>query len=364
MKKLVSIIVPTYCEAETLRPLCRSVHEAMRSRGIPYELVIVDDRSPDGTAEIAAQLAREYPLRLLRASGRPRDLALSVLDGMAAAAGEYLVVMDADLSHPVDRIPALLREVRSGSGVFALGSRYVGEGSFDRRWSLWRFLNSRMATLLAKPLVPVNDPMSGFLAVRKRDLGDLGRLRPIGYKIALELMVRSDFRRIVEVPIAFSDRQAGKSKMNLAQQWKYLRHLRRLYVYRFGRFGEFMHYIAVGGSGFVVDISFYYLLQWLGVEHRIARAVAFWPAATWNWALNRRLTFGDRRRRPRRRQWLEYSVTSLLGFAISWGLYTSLTTWLPWFDSRRFAAVILGITVASIFNFTVSSAVVFSEKRR
>ena len=364
MKTLVSIIVPTYREAENLRPLCQSVHEVMRGHGIPYELVIADDRSPDSTVEIAGQLARRYPVRLVQATGRQRDLALSVLDGIGAAAGEYLVVMDADLSHPVDRIPDLLRAVQSDSGVFALGSRYVGDGGFDRRWTLWRFLNSRMATLLAKPLVQVNDPMSGFFAVRKQDLGDVGRLRPIGYKIALELMVRCDFKQVVEVPITFSDRRAGKSKMNLAQQWKYLRHLRRLYVYHFGRFGEFMHYVAVGGSGFFVDVSCYYLLQWLGLDHRIARAISFWPAATWNWALNRRTTFGDRKRRPRRRQWLEYIVTSLLGFSISWGIYTSLTSYLPWFDTWRLSAVIIGVTVASAFNFIVFSVFVFSEKRR
>ena len=364
MKDPISIIVPTYREAENLQPLCQAVHEVMRSHGIPYELVIADDRSPDGTVEIAGQLARHYPLRLLQATDRPRDLALSVLDGIKAAAGDYLVVMDADLSHPVDRVPDLLHAVQSDSGVFALGSRYVAEGGFERGWSLWRFLNSRMATLLARPLVPVSDPMSGFFAVRKQDLCDLGRLRPIGYKIALDLMVRGDFEQVVEVPITFSDRRVGKSKMDFAQQWKYLRHLRRLYLYRFGRFGEFMHYVAVGGSGFVVDISCYYLLQWLGLDHRIARAASFWPAATWNWALNRRTTFGDRKRRPRRRQWFEYILASGLGFFISWGIYTSLTSFLPWFDTWRISALIVGVTVASVFNFTVSTVFVFSEKRR
>ena len=362
--KPVSIIVPTYREAENLRPLCESVKAVMQSCGIPYELIIADDCSPDRTVEIAGQLVRQHPLRLLQATDRPRDLALSVLDGIKAAAGEYLVVMDADLSHPVDRIPDLLQAVRSASGVFAVGSRYVGDGGFDRNWSLWRLLNSRMAMLLARPLVQVGDPMSGFFAVRKQDLCDLRRLHPIGYKIALELMVRCDFKQVVEVPITFHDRRAGNSKMNLKQQWNYLRHLRRLYVYRFGRFGEFVNFLAVGSSGFVIDIAGYYLLQWLGLDHRIARAVSFLPAVTWNWTHNRRTTFGDRKRCPRVRQWLEYIVANLLGIAISWGIYASLTSYLPWFDRWRLLAVILGVAVASVFNFIVSSVFVFSEKRR
>ena len=235
------------------------------------------------------------------------------------ANGEYIVVMDADRSHPVQKIPELLETVRSGCSIFAVGSRYTEGGGFDRDWGLWRFLNSKAATMLARPLLQAKDPMSGFFAVRKRTLGNLGRFRPIGFKIALELVVRTPLAEVVEVPIVFNDRRSGKSKMNLGQQWKYLRHIRRLYSYRFGMAGEITHFILVGGSGFLVDVTIYFALQLLGVEHRVARAISFWPAVTWNWALNRRATFGDRKRRASHREWFEYILLSAVAFYLAGG---------------------------------------------
>ncbi len=189
--------------------------------------------------------------------------------------------------------------------------------------------------------------MTGFFAVRKGDLPDTGRLRPIGYKIALEIMVRGDFSRIVEVPISFRDRSIGTSKMNLKQQFNYLRHLRRLYLYRFGGLAEFVHYGAVGLSGFVVDICVYYLLQLVGLDHRIARLISFWPAVSWNWALNRITTFGDRARRPRGHQWMEFVMASCIGFAFNWGIYVTLTSNFHFFDQYRLLALISHLSLAS-----------------
>lgn len=205
--------------------------------------------------------------------------------------------------------------------------------------------------------------MSGFFLFDRTHAGDLDALRPIGYKIGLELMVRGQFDRIVEVPIVFSDRKIGESKMNLVQQFNYLRHLRRLYLHRFGGFAEFIHFGAVGLSGFFVDIFFYYSLQALGIPHQAARAMSFWPAASWNWAVNRRTTFGNRERRPRARQWMEFLATSLVGFSINWGIYVTLTSAFEFFDSYRLLAIIVGILCAYGFNFTLSTLFVYSEKR-
>jgi dolichol-phosphate mannosyltransferase len=359
---VVSIVVPTYREAENLPPLCEAVHQVMmQSDFADYELIVVDDLSPDETVSVARKLSETYPLRLLQPEGRPRDLSLSVLDGIEASAAEIVVVMDADLSHPISLIPELMRLASEGGMV--VGSRYVAGGQFDRGWSFWRFLNSFLATRLAAPLTTCRDPMSGFFAVRKTDLGDIKRYRPIGYKIALEIMVRGGFDEVEEVPITFKDRTAGDSKMNLKQQFNYVRHLRRLYLYRYGGFAEFIHYGVVGASGFVVDIAIYYLLQLFGVDHRLARGVSFWPAVSWNWAVNRMTTFGARKRRPRGKQWLEFLITSCLGFCLNWGVYVTLTTEVDFFVEYRLLALIAGILVASLFNFTAATLFVFNEKR-
>ena len=359
----LTIVVPTYCEADNLPNLLAAISQALADEDFSYEVLVVDDTSPDNTVEVMELLAGDYPARLMVPTGRPRDLSLSVIDGIKAAASERVLVMDADLSHPPERIPQMYRTLVEEPDVFVLGSRYVQDGSFDRDWSLWRFLNSHIATLLTRPLADCRDPMSGFFAINRTGIEDFSRLNPIGYKIGLELMVRGQFSRVVEVPINFQDREIGESKMNFRQQMNFLRHLRRLYTVRFGTLGEFVNYGLVGASGFIVDLVFYYLFQVMGLSHQWARALSFWPAVSWNWQLNRIATFGERKRRPRTRQWAEFVVTSLAGFTINWGVYVTLTSRSEFFDSYRILALLAGIGVASVFNFVMSSLYVYNEKR-
>lgn len=360
---MLSIIVPTYREADNLPGLARRLHAVLAGNAIDYELVIADDDSDDGTQGVCQQLAEEFPVRLKLPDGRPRDLSLSVIDGIHVARFDRVLVMDADLSHPPEKIPEMMAALDKSPDAFVVGSRYISGGSFDRDWSLWRFLNSHVATLMARPLVKCSDPMSGFFLFDKRRI-DVGALRPMGYKIGLEIMVRGDFSAVVEVPISFADREIGASKMNIEQQLRYLRHLRRLYLYRYGGLAEFIHFGAVGASGFVIDVTFYYLFQLFGAPHQLARALSFWPAVSWNWALNRRTTFGERTKRPRGKQWFEFVVASLVGFSINWGLYVALTTHVPFFDSWRIIALLAGIGAASIFNFMLSTLFVYSNTRK
>lgn len=358
---MLSIIVPTLNEARNIPELVIRIHRAMESTGIPYEVLIVDDDSSDNTEGVCNDLGP--PVRLIIRKDGPRDLSLAVLVGIESATFDRILVMDADLSHPPEKIVDMWVALQAQPDAFVLGSRYVKGGSFDRSWGLIRFVNSNLATLLARPLVRCADPMSGFFMFDRVRAGELRSMRPIGYKIGLELMVRGDFDEIVEVPIRFLDRARGISKMNLSQQFKYLRHLRRLYLKRFGAPAEFVHFGAVGASGFVIDVTVYYLLQFLGVPHQLARALSFWPAVSWNWVMNRVTTFGDRRRRARRRQWLEFVGSSLLGFSINWGVYVALTKGTEFFDDYRLLALVTGVAAASIFNFTASTLFVYSERR-
>ncbi len=361
---MITVVIPTYREAENIQLLVPRIEEVLGARKLDYEILIVDDNSPDDIQAVAASLvASGARLRLLQPSGRPRDLSQSVLDGVIAAKHDIVVVMDADGSHPVTKIVELYDCLVADTACFVLGSRYVDDGSFDRQWSLWRFLNSRVATILTRPLVNCKDPMSGFFAFDRTRIEDYSSLKPIGYKIGLELMVRGNFARVKEVAIAFKDREVGESKMNLQQQFNYLRHLRRLYLARFGSIAEFIHFGMVGASGFVVDLIFYLLFQEFGISHQSARALSFWPAVSWNWRLNREATFGERKRRPKTRQWLEFVATSLLGFTINWGVYMLLTSGSTFFDSNRILALLAGVAAASVFNFTLSSLIVYSDKR-
>lgn len=224
----LSIIVPTYREAGNIRALVARVSDAMRATGQAYELIIVDDDSRDGTVEIVNELASQYPLQLIVRTDN-RDLSLAVVDGLRAARGEYLVVMDADLSHPPEQIPDLLAPLRDGRADFVIGSRYV-EGGSTHDWGGSRRVNSYVATALAWPLSKgIRDVMAGFFALKRETFEQATSLRPIGYKIGLELLWRCRCEKPLEVPIRFEDRKAGVSKLNLEQQARYLIHLDRLY---------------------------------------------------------------------------------------------------------------------------------------
>lgn len=230
--ELISIVVPTYREAENIPVLVPRIDEATRDAGLKYETVIVDDDSDDGSAEAVASLAeRGLPVRIIVRKGE-RGLSTAVIRGFDESSGRILICMDADLSHPPEVIPRMVRLLRSGQADFVLGSRFCEGGSTDADWGVLRWLNSKVAQILARPLSRLSDPMSGFFALPRSIYQQARGLNPIGYKIALELIVKCPVERIREVPIHFADRRLGRSKLNVHEQLNYLRHLSRLYRYR------------------------------------------------------------------------------------------------------------------------------------
>lgn len=229
----VTVVVPTYREAENLAPLVERVFAATHAAGVSAEMIIVDDNSRDGTDWAVEKLAAAHPVRLITRTDE-RGLSSAVMRGFDEAAGRFLLCMDADLSHPPEKVPDLVRRLAADECDFVLGSRYVAGGGTVSEWPWYRRLNSWAATVLALPLAPVKDPMSGFFALPRSSYeAARGRVRPLGYKIGLELMVKCGCRRVVEEPIRFEDRHAGKSKLTARQQLEYLLHVLRLYAYRF-----------------------------------------------------------------------------------------------------------------------------------
>ncbi|MGQ4809042.1 Bifunctional apolipoprotein N-acyltransferase/polyprenol monophosphomannose synthase [Candidatus Entotheonellaceae bacterium PAL068K] len=226
----LSIIVPTFQESLNLPPLAIAISAALAQVIPAWELIVVDDDSRDATVEVCETLyAKGVPITLVIRTGE-RGLATAVLQGFVYARAPVLVVMDADLSHPAAAIPKLYRAITDGA-EFAIGSRYTSGGSTDDRWTLYRWFNSKVASLLARPLASLSDPMSGFFALPRSLLQQCASLTPVGYKIALEILVKSRAKNIQEIPIHFRSRQYGKSKLTLGQKLLYLRHLSSLYKY-------------------------------------------------------------------------------------------------------------------------------------
>lgn len=213
---MISIVVPTYNEAGSVPILAERLHAALCGR--EWELVVVDDGSPDGTADIAERLAPRIPLRVVRRASKS-GLASAVMAGFREARGDLLVVMDADLSHPPEVVPSLVDAIVGGADL-AVGSRYVRGGS-TAGWPLRRRVVSRVACLLGNLLVPVRDATSGFFALRAGSIEGT-RLNAIGFKIGFEVIARGRYAKIVEVPYTFRDREHGASKFGRREVVQYL----------------------------------------------------------------------------------------------------------------------------------------------
>ena len=275
---MISIIVPTLNEAENLPLLVPRIAAAMAGR--EYEIIVVDDASRDDTRGVCAKLAETFPMTL-HVRDRPKDgLSGAVLAGFGLARGEILVVMDADLQHPPERLPALVEPLERGEADFVLGSRHAPGGTIAERWGVLRRLNSRVATFLARPFTGpgITDPMSGFFALRRSTLDGAQRLTPLGYKIGLELMSKCRVRRVKEIPIHFTARQHGQSKLTVAQQFRYLEHLSRLYDFTFPRLSPVAKFLIATGCGWLLGFAVFLTLSRWGMVPMRAATLSY-PAA-------------------------------------------------------------------------------------
>lgn len=355
----LSVVIPTYKEVLNIPHISQAVADALGD--LAYEVIFVDDNSQDGSVEAVEKISHQFPVRI-EVRTEERGLSTAVMHGIEKAKGDYVVVMDADLSHPATAIPKMLEKLSSNEADFVVGSRYVKGGSFDEDWGFFRLLNSKIATWLALPICHVKDPMSGFFAFKRSNMPPIHMLSPLGYKIGLEIMVKGRFKKPMEVPIHFVDREHGESKLDFKEQLLYLRHLRRLYRFKFPSASEFLQFGMVGGTGFLVDTFFYWALQtFFGLNHTLARAISFWPAVTWNWFWNRTLTFSDRKKGKKLGQWAAFVGTSLYGFAINVGSYHLLTDYVPFFAEHKYLALMAGVLMGMGFNFMAARIFVFRK---
>src|SRR5438552_18425982 len=208
-----AIIVPTLQEVDNIVPLVEQIEQTK----VPFgEIIFVDDGSTDGTREKIRALTTAHRVRLIERNGAERGLAGAIIAGANASSADLFVAMDADLSHPPEKIPALLHPILTNEADLVIGSRYIPGGSTPG-WPAWRRFLSRIASALAYPLTGVHDSMGGFFAIRRECLLRFAN-QAAGFKIVFETIVRGrKTLRVREVPIVFQDRARGMSKMSLAQ---------------------------------------------------------------------------------------------------------------------------------------------------
>ena len=348
----VSVIIPTYCEAENLPRLVPQAAAAIGTRGWTWELIVIDDNSPDSTREVLAELARQWPQFRYLIREKDRGLSSAVLAGLAMARYEYLLVMDADLSHPPESIPALIDPLLQGRADFTIGSRYVAGGKTED-WGRFRWINSAVATLLSRPFTrSVRDPMAGFFAMPRRLYCTADQLNPIGYKIGLELMVKCHVNTIVEVPIVFRNRLHGESKLTVKEQFRYLEHLSRLYDYKFPKASPRIKFLIAAACSSAACMALYFLCSTLiGVTFLPALAVGLLAMIAVTLLFFTRYVRTQKSDISMRHPYAEFGLISFIEFAA--GLLTGATA-LP--HIGRFPAVLCALAAVLLVRYLMRKA--------
>eukprot|EP00754_Rhynchopus_humris_P046589 Rhum_TRINITY_DN6139_c0_g1::Rhum_TRINITY_DN6139_c0_g1_i1::g.19121::m.19121/K00721/DPM1; dolichol-phosphate mannosyltransferase len=248
----VSVVVPTYKEAANLKALTTRLFAAVDKSGQDdVELIIVDDNSPDETKAVCDKLKAEGFKITLIVRTTERGLSSAVLRGFDEAKGSLLLCMDADLQHPPESVPDMIKALRTPGAKFVLGTRYGEQGGVSSDWPLHRRIISGGARLLARPLSPLSDPMSGFFGVRREAYeAAKPKINPIGYKIALETYVKGGIasNELQEVDFLFGAREEGESKLTGKVMVYYLLHLKELYLFRYLYLIVVLVLLAVGAA--------------------------------------------------------------------------------------------------------------------
>lgn len=357
-----SVVLPTYNESGSLPHVIPRIARALDDGGLSYEIIVVDDDSPDGTAEVAEALGAELPVRVIRRT-TDRGLARAVIAGFHAARAPVCVVMDADGSHPVDALPGMVATIARDRADIVVGSRHVPGGGSEG-WPLFSQLKSRFAAALALGVTTMTDPTTGFMAIR-RELFETLKLDPVGWKIVLESVVKAAPARIAEVPIVFTDREHGESKQSVMVLMQYLQHLGRLYAHRFPALSEFVRFCIVGLLGVFVDLSTVVALkESLQLDTRLCAVGGFSLAVTTNYALNRRWTFHRGRELPVWSSYFTFVAASLLGLSIRM-LTIHLLMAVPRMEQGYgyLFSNLVGIGGATIFNFVAAKYLAFDPGR-
>ncbi|OGS42317.1 MAG: hypothetical protein A3K67_06605 [Euryarchaeota archaeon RBG_16_62_10] len=360
------MIVPTYNERGNIDEIVRRVSDACRGGGIDVEILIVDDNSPDGTGSRAEELGRQYPVKAIHRAGK-LGLSSAVIEGYAAAKGDVLVVMDADLSHPPEKIPEMVSLIQSGNARMVIGSRYVKGGGVED-WPFHRRLVSKGATILSRGLTKVKDPMSGFFAVN-REVVEGVELNPVGYKIGLEIIVKGRHEGMVaEVPIRFANRKVGSSKLGGYEMLRYIDHVSMLYEHRHFWLGKYLKFAFIGGIGALINLAVLWLAhEVFFVYYLWAATIAFVVADTNNYIWNRLWTFKSKAKIQF--QYFQFLVVSVAGLLLNLLLLWLLVdNALPALDVEMDKASLLllgsqvvAIFIVSLFNFGANSLWTFRK---
>lgn len=285
----VSIVIPTYKEKDNISELFKRIFKVFNNNKIDGEIIVVDDDSQDGTSEIVNKYRESKPVKFVLRKDE-RGLASACIEGFKLATSEIIIVMDADLQHPPEKIPDFINAIKEGADI-AIGSRYVEGGSFGE-WSIGRKIVSKGASALANILFyeikEIKDKESGFFAFKKDVIKEV-ELKPKGYKILLEILILGNYKKAVEIGFSFGKRSAGKSKLGIGIIFSYISHLIRLFCIS-GKLTKIILFCCVSLIGEFVNFGVLNLLTIPGL-YLISRIIGIETSILANFFLNRTWTF-------------------------------------------------------------------------
>jgi dolichol-phosphate mannosyltransferase len=357
----LSVVLPTYNESAHIDAIVEQLMAVLNNiPALRYEIIIVDDDSPDRTWQKALQLSQKFPqIRAIRRQDQ-RDLSAAVLRGWQVARGDVFAVMDADLQHPPETIPELWRAIRRGADL-AIASRNI-EGGGVSDWTLPRRIVSRCAQLLGLVVLPevtgkVSDPLSGYFMVRRSALE--GReLHPLGYKILVEVLARGTVEKISEVPYVFRETPHRPSKHSAAVSAQYLQHLIRIRIYLLKN-STFLRFCIVGASGTLIDTAMLFLLsdpRTLNWNLTGSKIIAAELALTNNFIWNDLWTFGkfssrQNTFRQRARRFLKFNLLCSVGIILN---LIILNIGFKVFHMNRYIANLSAIFIVTFWNYNTN----------
>lgn len=353
----LTVIVPCYNERPNVAPMVAALSTALA--GLAWEVVFVDDNSPDGTSAEAKHLAQENPhIRCLRRIGR-RGLSSAVIEGAMSSAAEFVAVIDGDMQHDETRLPVMLEAVRAGADI-AVGSRHVKGGDSSGLSSPLRVKLSETGIHIAQMVTrtPISDPMSGFFLLRRALFDDLAsRLTGQGFKILLDLILASPNRlKIAEVPYKFRPRAAGESKLDVLVLLQFV----GLLVDKLlrGRVPlRFISFALVGGIGVVVNLLVLQLTRALGGDFGVGQSLGTIVAMVVNFQLNNQLTYRTQRLKGPR-VWgglILFMLVCGLGAIANIGIATALYAE----NGYGLLSGAAGAAVGVVWNYAVSATLVW-----
>ena len=353
----LSLVIPTYNEKENIQKLIKKIQEEFNENKINGEIIIVDDNSPDGTGKILEDLKKKQKnLKVIHRSGK-LGLSSAVLEGWKIADGEVLGVMDADLSHPPEKIKELFGAIENGEADFTIGSRYIKGGKIEG-WNLKRKLMSKTATLLSRIYTKVKDPMTGYFMIKKEVIKDVD-LNPKGFKILLEVIIKGKYKNIKEIPITFINRVEGKSKAGTKEIFYYLQNLAGYLPHKKNVIKEFVKFGVVGGIGTLINIAILYLLtEKAGVYYLISAIFSFIVAMSSNFILNKIWTFKENVKLGIGKKYLQFGLVSVSALLVNLFFLYIFTEILGIY---YIISQILAIGIALIINFLGNKIWTFSK---